>query len=225
MPTEHGAVWDLAAELSDVLPLSILGDGDRHELASHMRARRFKPGEVVYHRGDPAADVFVVHRGLVKGLLHDEGGHELLLALLGRGQFFGELTLFAEGARESTAVSVLPTTVLQIARADCLRVLERNPNAMYFMFARLADTIHRLSDSLEGIAFLDVPSRLAKYLTELNAAGSGVLTQDDIAASIASTRVTVNKTLADFERRGLIRIDKRRLDVLDEAGLRREIRR
>jgi CRP/FNR family transcriptional regulator, cyclic AMP receptor protein len=222
---EHTPVWDLAAELSDVLPISILNDGDRRELVSHMRVRRFRAGEVVYHRGDPAGDVFVVHRGLVKALIHDEGGHELLFALVGRGQFFGELTLFERQLRESTVVSVLPTTVLQIGRDDCLRVLERNPKTMYFMFERLADTIHRLSDSLEGIAFLDVPSRLAKYLTELDPAGSGALTQDDIAAAIASTRVTVNKTLADFERRGLIRIAKRRMEILDEPGLLREIRR
>jgi len=77
---------------------------------------------------------------------------------------------------------------------------------------------------LEGIVFLDVPSRLAKYLIEADRVGGSALTQDDIAAAIASTRVTVNKTLADFERRGLIRVDRRQVLIVDEAGLRREIR-
>jgi len=217
-------VWDLAAQLGDVLPIHVLGDADRQELVSHMHVRRFKESEVVYHRDDPAEDVFVVYHGLVKSLLHDEEGHELVVALLGRGQFFGTLALFEKQPRESTVVAVIPTTVLQIARADGLRVLERNPRAMYFMFERLAGTIHQLSGMLEGIVFLDVPSRLAKYLIEADRVGGSALTQDDIAAAIASTRVTVNKTLADFERRGLIRVDRRQVVIVDEAGLRREIR-
>src|SRR5207237_9496270 len=102
---------------------------------------RCDAGDAVYHRGDRAADTFVVHRGLVKSLLQDENGRDLLVGLYGRGEFFGTLTLFQNGTRESTAVAVVPTTVMQIARADALRVLEANPRAMYYMFERLANTI------------------------------------------------------------------------------------
>lgn len=221
---DNSTLWDLAQELRDVLPLHLLSDAEGRELYSHMHLRRFDEGEIVYHRGDPAVDTFVVHRGLVKSLLQDENGRDLLVGLYGRGEFFGTLTLFQDGPRESTVVAVVPTTVMQIARADALHVLEGNPRAMHFMFERLARTIGQLSGMLEGIVFLDAPGRLARYLVELERLDELPLTQDDIASAIGSSRETVNKALADFEERGLIKVERRRVHVLDQDALRREVR-
>lgn len=222
-PAEHGANWDMAAQLEDVLPIFVLTEAEREELVAQMRLRRFREGEVVYHRGDPAAHAYVVFQGLVKSMLLDEHGHELLVSLYGRGQFFGELALFEDAPRETTIEAVIATSVFQIPRAAGVRILELNPQAMRFMLSRMAGTIHGLSDLLEGIVFLDVPSRLAKYLVALERVDGAVLTQDDIAAAIGSTRVTVNKTLADFEKRGLIAVDRRRVRIIDEAALRKVI--
>src|SRR5438105_13331005 len=101
----NSTLWNMAQELRDVLPLDVLSDAEGRELYSHMHLRRFAEGEIVYHRGDPAVDTFVVHRGLVKALLQDENGRDLLVGLYGRGEFFGTLTLFQNEARESTVVA------------------------------------------------------------------------------------------------------------------------
>jgi len=70
-----------------------------------------------------------------------------------------------------------------------------------------------------------VTSRLAKYLVEVARLGRPLpLTQDDLASAIGSTRMTVNKLLADFERRGFINVERRNVRVLDERSLLREIR-
>jgi CRP/FNR family cyclic AMP-dependent transcriptional regulator len=221
---DFDAVWKMADELRDVLPIFSLTEAERRELVTHMHVRRFRAGEVVYHRGDPAGDIFVVHQGLAKSLLHDEEGRELLIALHGRGDFFGALSLFEHGPRESTVEALIPTTVLQITRADAVHVLERNPRAMHFMFERFAAGIHHLADLLEGIVFLDVPGRLARYLVELEWLDGVALTQDDMAAAIGASRESVNKTLADFEQRGLIKVERRQVQILDEPELRKEIR-
>jgi CRP-like cAMP-binding protein len=113
---------------------------------------------------------------------------------------------------------------MQISRADALRVLERNPRAMYFMFERLVRMIRQLSGMLEGIVFLDAPARLARLLVESEGIAMLPLTQDDIASAIGSSRETVNKTLADFEERGLIKVERRRVQVVDHHALRREVR-
>lgn len=218
------AVWNMADELRDVLPIFTLTEPERREIVSHMHVRRFDAGEVVYHRGDPAGDIFLVHRGLLKSLLHDEEGHELLVTLLGRGEFFGTLCLFNREDRESTITAIAPATVLQIARADALRVLERNPGAMHFLFGRFAWTIQELTALVEKLVFLDVPRRVAQYLLELERFGHLGLTQEEIAAAVGTTRESVNKTLADLERRGLIRFERRHLRILDEARLRAELR-
>ncbi len=94
------------------------------------------------------------------------------------------------------------------------------------MFRHLGKTIQRLEDKYESIVFLDVPGRLAKYLLEVERDGGQLpITQDDIAAAIGSTRVTVNKLLADLERRGAVAVERRRIEIKDRALLERETRR
>jgi CRP-like cAMP-binding protein len=220
------AIMEMAGTLSDVLPLEILPETDREELARQMRVRNFRSGEVIYHRGDPGDQANVVFSGLVKVMLLNDDGHEALVALHGRGEFFGELALFTEAPRDASVIAILPTTVLQITREAMWRVLDRNPKAREWMFRHLGRTIQRLGDKYESIVFLDVPARLAKYLLELDASAAELpITQDDIAAAIGSTRVTVNKLLGDLERRGAVAVDRRKIAVRDRAALERELQR
>ena len=214
----------IAGTLGDVLPLEVLPDADRLDLGNSMALRKFKADEVVYHQGDPAAHAYVVVDGLVKVLLLDENGRELLVSLHRRGEFFGELALFEQDPRDGTAVCVVATTALQIARDGALRVLGRNEGARRYMFERLTRTIRKLESQVGDLAFLDVAGRLAKYLVEVGRAGKMPLTQDDLAAAIGSTRMTVNKLLADFERRGFIEVRRRNIRIVDESSLLREIR-
>ena len=214
----------MSGALRDVLPLEILPEADRRELAQTMRARTIRGGEVLYHQGDDGSDAFVVFSGLVKLALIAEDGQEALVALAGRGELFGELALFREGPRDATATAVLAATVLQLSRDACWRVLKRNAAAQEWMFAHLAETIARLTSKYEDVVFLDVPSRLAKYLLELDRSGTDLpISQEELAAAIASTRVTVNKLLADFQERGLIKVQRRHVQVLDLPLLRRQV--
>ena len=217
---------EFARRLGDVLPLDILTLPDKEELAAHMRIRKFKPDEVVYHRADPSGDAHVVHSGLVKVLLTSEGGDEALVALHRRGEFFGELALFSDSPRDATVVAVVATTTLQLSRESCHHVLDRNPATREWMFHHLTETIERLEGRYESMVFLDVPGRLACYLLELKATGGELpIRQDDLASAIGSTRVTVNKVLADFERRGLVKVSRRKFEILDTDALEKETRR
>ena len=216
----------MARTLEDVLPLHILPETDKDELARSMRLRIFPANEVIYHRGDPAANANVVFSGLVKVMLLDENGHEALVALHGRGEFFGELALFSEEPREATVITVMPTQVFQLSRESCWAVLRRNAEASEFMMRELAVTIQKLSAKYESLVFLDAPGRLAKYLLELDHAGEPLpITQDDLAAAIGSTRFTVNKVLADYEKRGMIEVDRRSVKILDAKRLELETHR
>jgi CRP-like cAMP-binding protein len=216
----------MARTLKDVLPIEVLTEGERETLARQMHLRRFKANEVVYHRGDPGSDAFVVFSGLVKLVLLDDEGHEVIAALRARGEFFGELALFEEATRETTSVAVVGTQTFQLSRASLAQVLDQNPKARDFAFRVLAGRIRAISSKYEDRMFLDVPGRLAKYLLELaRVRADAPITQDDLAAAIGSTRVTVNKLLADFEKRGLVRVERRHIEVLDQVRLAAETRR
>ena len=230
MPTQTEidlkATMEFAGKLRDVLPLDILSQGDKEDFARSMRVRKFKADEVIYHVSDPAKDAHVVYSGLVKVLLTNESGGEALVALHRRGDFFGELALFTDTPRDATVVAIIPTTTLQLSETACRTVLDRNPKAREWMFHHLTETIEHLQTRYETIVFLDVPGRLACYLLELKAISQDLpIRQDDLASAIGSTRETVNKLLSDFERRGLVRVSRRKFEILDAGALELEMRR
>jgi len=210
----------VARGLADVLPVNELNDTQLSELLAQAKLRRFERDEVIYHRGDPARDLHVVVEGSVKLIREDVEGREVLLWVLGQQAIFGR-------SRPTTAIATTDAVTIQLLGETCARMLERNPRILYRAFEMFEARVEKLTQALEDVMLLDVPSRLAKYLLD---SGSGqpdphalTLTQDELAAAVGSTRVTVNKILADFEHRGLIRVARRHVDVLAPDKLRKEI--
>jgi CRP/FNR family cyclic AMP-dependent transcriptional regulator len=217
-----------ARGLADVLPVNELNDAQLSELLAQAKLRRFERDEVIYHRGDPARDLHVVVEGSVKLVREDVEGREVLLWVLERGGVLGQQAIFGR-SRPTTAIATTDAVTIQLLGETCARMLERNPRILYRAFEMFEARVEKLTQALEDVMLLDVPSRIAKYLLD-SGTNSGqpdphalTLTQDELAAAVGSTRVTVNKVLADFEHRGLIRVARRHVDVLDAARLRKEI--
>jgi len=216
----------VARSLADCLPVNDLTDAQLSELLAQAKLRRFERDEVIYHRGDPARDLHIVVEGAVKLIREDVEGREVLLWVLERGGVLGQSAIFGH-SRPTTAIATTDAVTIQLLGETCARMLERNPRILFRAFELFEARVEKLTQALEDVMLLDVPSRIAKYLLD---SGNGqadphalTLTQDELAAAVGSTRVTVNKVLADFEHRGLIRVARRHVDVLVPDRLRREI--
>lgn len=217
----------IADYLAENPVFACLADADRAALAARMHPRHFARDEIVFHRDDPAGHVFLVAAGTVKISVPDESGHEVLVALERGGDVFGELALFDDSPRSATVTAITETFALALSRADFIGVLERNPKAMRKMLGLLARMIRRSTSHVEDLVFLDLPGRVAKCLLDLaDASGTDQvdLTQEDLGAFVGATRVSVNRVLADFERRGAITVGRRHIDLAARELLRREIR-
>ncbi len=219
----------VAGALAHVPLFAGLGDEDRRALAVQLRARRYAPNEIVFHRGDPASHLYILVAGTTKVALIDEQGREAVVALLRGGDVFGELALFDDAPRSATIVAVTESECLLLAREDFLSALERSPASMRQMLRLLARTIRRVSTRVEDLVFLDVPSRVAKSLLDLAELGGTAvseiqMTQEDLASIVGATRVSVNRVLASLESRGLVKVERRRIEIVDRAGLEREVR-
>src|SRR6266851_7878226 len=173
-----------------------LSDEELAGLADRMRQKAFKRGDTIFRKDDPGQHFYVVLEGAVKIALPGEFGQEALVALLRGGEFFGELALFDHGPRSATATALEDTRCALLAGDDFLAFVEAHPAATKVVFEALAKTVRRLSDRVEDLIFLDVPSRVAKYLLDLvrsSGDGSGnelTLTQDELAAFIGASRVS-----------------------------------
>ena len=146
-------------------------------------------------------------------------GRENLLAILGPGQMFGELSLFDPGPRSATVTAVTDADFASLSHDDLLRWLEGRPVVARGLLAQLAGRLRKANDVVADLVFSDVPGRVAKALLDLadrfgRTADDGVhvhhdLTQEELAQLVGASRETVNKALADFASRGWLRLEPR----------------
>jgi CRP/FNR family cyclic AMP-dependent transcriptional regulator len=205
-----------------------LSQRERLDLATRMRPRHFAKNEVIFHRDDPAAHVYLVATGTVKISIDEESGQEVVIALIRGGDVFGELALFDEGQRSATVTALTETTAFTLASRDFSDVIQHNPGAMRELLALLARRIRRSTGHIEDLVFLDLPGRVAKCLIDQNEifGNHGVveLTQEDVASFVGATRVAVNRVLVELERRGALRLGRGSISIADAALLKKEIR-
>ena len=221
-------------ELLERVPfLAALPAREREALAGVVKRRRFGKGQVIFHKDDPGQSLFIIAEGAVSIYLPSPQGADLVLALLGAGDFFGDLALLDGELRTASAAAVEETETLVLLREEFLRLVTSRPEAV---LAVLSVVTHRLreADEMAGdLAFLDVGGRLAKKLLEL-AAAHGVpgpqgvlldvpLTQEELASMVGVTRESVNRHLALFRRLGLVDSEGRRFVLLDPEALQRRI--
>ncbi|HYR93928.1 MAG TPA: Crp/Fnr family transcriptional regulator [Methylomirabilota bacterium] len=223
-PVDVTAIADYLAFSPVFAPLS---PKERLDLASRMRPRHFARNEVVFHRDDPATHLYLIASGTVKISVEEEGGQEVVIALMRGGDVFGDLALFDEGPRSATVTALTDMTTFALASRDFMDVLQNNTAAMRQLLALLARRIRRSTGHIEDLVFLDLPGRVAKCLIDQNELmGSGgrvQLTQEEIASFVGATRVAVNRVLVDLERRGSLKLGRGHLEIVNIDLLRKEI--
>src|SRR3990172_8315485 len=136
-------------------------------LARQLVLRRFQAGQVIFHQGDDGASFYLIESGRVKVVLISEEGEELLVAILDRCDFFGELALLDSQPRSATAVSVMDTRTYTLGRDGFLSFLKASPEAALAVCAALAERLRSADERLGEIAFLDLTQRLARRVLHL----------------------------------------------------------
>jgi CRP/FNR family cyclic AMP-dependent transcriptional regulator len=224
--------------MSDVLsraPLfSALDDDAAHALRASMNEVRLPRGDTLFREGDSGDCLYVITDGKIKLGRTAPDGRENILAVLGPGEMFGELSLFDPKPRTATAVAVVDSTLMSLGHENLDELLTGRPAVAEAMLAALAQRLRRTNESLADLVFSDVPGRVAKALLDLSTrfgvqADDGVhvthdLTQEELAQLVGASRETVNKALADFASRGWIRLEARAVVIHDVDRLGRRAR-
>jgi CRP-like cAMP-binding protein len=143
---------------------SHLDDEAATALRDSMVEAKLSRGEVLFHEGDSGDRLYVVTEGKVKLGRTSADGRENLLAILGPGQMFGELSLFDPGPRSATVTAVTDTTFAYLSHADLLRWLEGRPMVARGLLSQIASRLRKANDVNADLVFSDVPGRVAKAL-------------------------------------------------------------
>lgn len=213
--------------------LANLPDDALARLGATARRRSYRRGEVIFHQGDPGDSLHFLIEGRVKVVLDAESGEEAVIAILGPGDCFGELSLIDGEPRSATVETLEAVQTLSLSRADFMAFVRANPQIAERMMIALAGMVRRADESMADLVFLDLEGRLVKKLLELaEAHGRDIdgaieielpITQEDLAAMIGATRASVNKLLGFYEDRGAVQRRGRRIAIMDAERLRRRI--
>ncbi|MEI7059125.1 Crp/Fnr family transcriptional regulator [Nocardioides sp. CCNWLW239] len=205
---------------------SELDDESMTAMLAMMGQTRLRRGEVLFHEGDAADRLYAVVDGKVKLSRSSASGQDSLLAILGPGQVFGELSLFDPGLRSSTVTAVTDRVELaSLSHDDLLTWLDGRPSVTRGLLALLSGRLRRANDVIGDLVFADAPRRVAKALLDLaerfgQETEEGVhvrhdLTQEELAQLVGAARETVNKALADFAAKGWVRLESRSVIITD----------
>jgi CRP/FNR family transcriptional regulator, cyclic AMP receptor protein len=209
----YGPIYDAhMRERSAVEPLAF--DVDAF-LASSGVARRlvtFSPGAVIYAQGDRATSVWYVRRGRVKMSVLSEAGKEVIVALVGPGDFFGEGCLAGQPRRMGTATALEETATLRIGKDTMRRTLHTEPALAERFLAHMLARNLRFEEDLVDQLFNSGEKRLARTLLLMaqfgaEEVGSRTLpniSQETLAEMVGTTRSRVNIFMNKFRKLGLV---------------------
>jgi SulP family sulfate permease len=125
--------FDLCREFSADQTLEIL--------AACTEARSFAAGQAIFSAGDPADELFLIRRGVVRIVLPLGGGNYHNLASFGRGSFFGEIAFLDRGVRTANAIATTAVDLFVISRARFDEKSRTQPLIGVKVFARIARTL------------------------------------------------------------------------------------
>ncbi len=198
---------------------------DISRVSQATRQKTYPQGSVIVFEDDPGDALYVVVTGQVKVVLIGEDGREVILSLLRKGDFFGEMALIDNQPRSAHVIAMEDSKLLVLHRDDFRRCLAETPRIALGLLQQLSRRLRSADNKIGGLVLLDVPSRVARLLLELANEGDGrvisrtVTQHKTIGQMVGSTRETVSRTISALADRGLIRVTRKTIEILDRAGL------
>ena len=160
--------------------------------------------------GDPTDSLYIVLSGRLKVMMSDAEGKEVILSILGPGEFFGEMGLIDDEPRSATVVTIEPCELLSIAKRDFKKSLAENPDMSMAVMRGLVRRLREADRKIGSLALLDVYGRVARLLLDMaeNVDGEKVVTKrlpkQDIAKMIGASREMVSRVMKDLQTGGYI---------------------
>ena len=181
---------------------------------------RCSPGHLIYLQNTEATCFYYLKKGRVKSFIQSDDGAERVLNVYQAGSLFGEASFFDQLPRVSSAVALTPCELVPMDRGVVTQAVARDPELAMSMLQYLARTVRLLSEQLDDMAFRPAQWRLARFLlSRADESGAVRCTQEEIAASISASRVTVSRQLNSLARGGVLALEYRQIRLLRREEL------
>ena len=182
-----------------------LSDSDLNRIASKMVSRDYEKGQMILLEESTGETFFIITSGTVKVTRLSDDGREVILALLGGSDFFGEMSLLDGKGRSANIVANEDAEVMTLSRRDFLECLETYPKIAIALLEELAVRLRKSDQQIESLSLSDSEQRigitLIRLAEERGTIKRGDVTvqklpyQQDIANMAGTSRETVSRTL------------------------------
>ena len=190
-----------------------------------LQQRSYPRGSFILREGEQTDALYLIVSGRVKVLIPDEQGREVILAVLGVNEFFGEMGLL-DGQPSSASVETLEACrMLRLSKAGFTAALQQNFELAMVIIGNLVRRLREADRKIESLALVDVYGRVARLLLDHAEEVDGSLVvskappKQEIARMIGASREMVSRVVKDLQVRGYIRAEKRKIFLLDRFSL------
>lgn len=204
----------------DVPLFADLRESDHHLLVQVAVRRTYPRHALLIKEGDPGARLYLLQKGRAKVYIGDNRGREVILAILGPGDFIGELAMIDDVPCSASVMTIEESEFVSIGKNEFRKVLTSSPGMAVNLLKVLAHRLREADQQIEALALKDVQARVAQVLHTLAEVEGGELvipsriTHRDIAAMVGATREVVTRALGVLEDSGVVRVDGRRVTLV-----------
>jgi CRP/FNR family transcriptional regulator len=216
--------------LKSCLMFGALQKEDLERIGELVLPRKFKRGESVFSEGDRSEGFYVVQSGEVKLYKLSADGKEQVLHIVGPGENFAEATIFGDATYPAYCEALKDSILLLIPKNDILRLLKNDPELSLRMLASLSSWLKRMALLVEEVTLKDVNTRLAGFLLSTmeikgEKVADGILVdlgmdKKTLAAKLGTVSETLSRALRKLKDNDIIKVEGRKLTVLDRDALR-----
>jgi CRP/FNR family transcriptional regulator, cyclic AMP receptor protein len=232
-PLPRGPQTDPKQLLRQAPLFAHLAEEELKAIAEVSRRRTYRRNEVIIRADEHAQTFFLLTSGSVKVSLRDRHWKEVILKILYPLSFFGEMAFLDDQRRSATVSALEKSDTLSFAREDFTRFIQHSPEVILKMLVTMSQRLRQADQKIARLALASASGKVANALLELlaeqggRAVDGGIaidlrLTRKELANLAGVARETLVRTLAEFQRRGWVGLDKRTIVVLKQAVLRQE---
>ncbi len=180
----------------------------------HCHRKTLPKKHTIIHARDESHTLYYVIKGSVSVVIEDDDCHEIVLAYLNPGDFFGEMGLFEENVKRSAwVITRTESEIAEIHYTQFMTLAREKPEILFQLSAQLADRLRKTSRKVSNLAFMDVTGRVARALLDLAKQPDAIthpdgmqikITRQEIAKIVGCSREMAGRVIKTLEEDSLI---------------------
>jgi len=212
MTLKTGAGRNMAAQanvstllLRNVPLFSVLTESQLEVLTSVVSRKSFPRGTTIIAAGDMTDSLYVIISGRLKVMMSDDDGGEVILAILGANEWFGEMGLLDDHPRSASVVAIEPCELLSLSKQNFKKCMAENFEMTMTVMRGIVKRLREADKKIGSLALMDVYGRVARLLMEMSETIDGQkvvtkkLAKQDIAKMIGASREMVSRVMKDLQ--------------------------